>query len=38
MLIWNIFVWGWAGYVVFGLGNSGWWFLLALLLTASGEK
>lgn len=26
-------LWGGAGYVVFGLGHSGWWFLLPLCLS-----
>ncbi len=33
-LLWAIAVWGCAVKVVFQAGHSGWWFLLAFLLTA----
>jgi len=31
-LIWSIFIFSACGYVVFFKGESGWWFLLAILL------
>ncbi len=36
-MIWlyNIFVLGGAGYVVFALGHSGWWIVWAILLLRS---
>jgi len=36
-LIWCLAVFGTTAYAVFGLGHSGWWFLLALLLTQRGR-
>lgn len=29
---WNLFIILGCAYVVFGLGHSGWWFLLAVML------
>jgi len=29
---WTAFLFGGAAYVVFKLGHSGWWFLLAMIL------
>ena len=31
--LWNVLVWGVTAYAVFWLGHSGWWFVLAALLT-----
>lgn len=31
-MLWPFFVVGGCGYAVFGLGYSGWWFLLAVML------
>ncbi len=30
--LWNVLLLGSVGYVVFGLGHSGWWFLAATLV------
>ncbi len=30
--LWAAFIVGGCAYIVFGLGHSGWWFLLALVL------
>jgi hypothetical protein len=35
IIIWQAMVLGGLGYVVFGLGESGWWMLLAVFLSAS---
>lgn len=35
---WNFALWGTIAYYVFERGESGWWFLLALVATASGRK
>jgi len=36
--IYVLIVLGACGYVVFGLGHSGWWFLLALVLIEISPK
>ena len=33
-LAWNVFVWTGCTYLVVNYGWSGWWFALAVLLTA----
>lgn len=33
-LIWSIITLGTCTYVVFGLGYSGWWFLLAIFIAS----
>lgn len=33
--IWNMFIFGGTAYYVFERGESGWWFLLPIALTAS---
>ena len=38
ILMYEALVIGGCGYVVFGLGRSGWWFLLALLMSAGAYK
>ena len=38
IIIWEAMVLGGFGYVVFGLGKSGWWMLLAVLMSASAYK
>lgn len=38
IVLWESMVIGGCAYVVFGLGYSGWWFLLALMLSASAYK
>lgn len=38
IVFWESLVWIGCGYVVFGLGHSGWWFLLAALLGYSAYK
>lgn len=38
VLIWNLAVLFGTGYVVFGLGHSGWWFVLAVFLFTSGDS
>jgi hypothetical protein len=35
MYVWNIFIFAATGYVVFGLGHSGWWMLLPISLFMS---
>lgn len=35
-LLYNLLILGATGYVVFGLGHSAWWFLLAVCLLVSG--
>ena len=35
ILLWEGVVLGGCGYIVFGLGYSGWWFLLALYMSGS---
>lgn len=36
--IYNLAILGGTSYFVFGLGHSGWWFLLALMLMAGSSK
>ncbi|MDI1253845.1 hypothetical protein [Thermomonas sp.] len=38
IIIFESIVWGGTGYVVFGLGNSGWWFVLAALVSGAAHK
>lgn len=38
ILLWEGFVFGGAGYAVFILQRSGWWFLLAVLLSGAAYK
>jgi hypothetical protein len=38
IFLWFFGVWGTVAYAVFALGHSGWWFLLALLITGGGVK
>lgn len=38
IIIWEAMVLGGFGYVVFVLGKSGWWMLLAVLMSASAYK
>ena len=38
IIIWEALIIGGFGYVVFGLNRSGWWMLLAVLLSASAYK
>jgi len=38
IIIWEAMVLGGFGYVVFGLGKSGWWMLLAVFMSASAYK
>lgn len=38
VILYNALLIGACGYVVFGLGHSGWWFLLAAVLTMSLEN
>ena len=38
IIIWEAMVLGGFGYVVFGLDKSGWWMLLAVLMSASAYK
>lgn len=33
--VWNFALWGTIAYYVFERGQSGWWFLLAVVATAS---
>ena len=33
--IWNMFIFAGTAYVVFGMGESGWWFALPICLIAS---
>ncbi len=35
IFLWGIFNIGGCAYLVFWRGNSGWWFLLAILLASS---
>jgi len=35
MIVWEALIFGGAGYAVFGLGRSGWWFVAALLISAT---
>lgn len=37
VILYNLAVLGGCGYVVFGLGHSGRWFALAVILLASGK-
>jgi len=37
-VLYEAIIWGIFGYGVFGLGHSGWWMLLACLLSASQLK
>lgn len=37
-ILYEALIWGVFGYAVFVLGHSGWWFLLALLLSGSQLK
>lgn len=32
IIIWECLIFGGTGYVVFWLDNSGWWFLLAIVI------
>ncbi len=32
VMVWLAFVFGTTAYVVFGLGHSGWWFVLAAIV------
>lgn len=32
IIFWEAMIFGGTGYVVFVLGNSGWWFIAALLI------
>lgn len=36
--VWNTMVWGGCGYAVFWLGHSGWWFLLAMVVSCGINK
>ena len=38
IITWEAMAFGGFGYVVFGLGKSGWWMLLAVLMSASAYK
>jgi hypothetical protein len=38
IIIWETMVLGGFGYVIFGLGKSGWWMLLAVYMSASAYK
>ena len=38
IILWEALIIGGFGYVVFGLNRSGWWMLLAVLLSASAYK
>jgi hypothetical protein len=38
IIIWESMVLGGFGYVVFGLGKSGWWMLLAVFMSSSAYK
>lgn len=38
IIIWEAMVFGGFGYVVFGLGKSEWWMLLAVLMSANAYK
>ena len=38
IIIWEAMVFGGFGYVIFGLGKSGWWMLLALYMSMSAYK
>lgn len=31
-MVYNLIILGFTSYIVFGLGHSGWWFLLAVML------
>jgi len=33
IIFWETFILGGGAYIVFGLGNSGWWFALACVLS-----
>lgn len=35
IVIWEVMVIGGCGYVVFGLGYSGWWFVPAILMSCA---
>lgn len=37
-VIYEAIIWGWFGYGVFLQGNSGWWILLAMLLSSAQLK
>jgi hypothetical protein len=34
IILWEGLIFGGAGYVVFGLGHSGWWILAAMVISA----
>jgi hypothetical protein len=34
LFLWNGLIIGGCSFIVFGLGHSGWWFLLSLILLA----
>lgn len=36
IIFWESLTIGGTGYVVFGLGHSGWWFVLGIFLSAMG--
>lgn len=35
IILWKGLIIGGCSYIVFGLGRSGWWFLLAVMLSAA---
>ncbi len=38
IVIWESMIFGGFGYVVFGLGHSGWWMLLAIMLSGAAYR
>jgi hypothetical protein len=38
IIIWEAMVLGGFGYIIFGLGYSGWWAVLAVLMSGSAYK
>lgn len=33
ILVWEVLLWVGTAYIVFWLGNSGWWFILTILMS-----